>query len=105
MRPHLPIWFVLAIGVALTLGGCSKSPEQLQQIAVDAEKTAREARENKDPKKARLAATAATDAISRLRKLAETSSQQTNAVRLDFGKAEAAARAARFQAEMSQEEK
>lgn len=104
MQSCLPTRFVLAIGIALTIGGCSKSPDQLHQIALDAEKTAREARANKDPKKAHRAATEAADAVIRLRKMSEAGSNQTNASGLDPGKAEAAAREARFQAEIAQEE-
>jgi len=105
MRPCVPIrlTIVLAGLTTLLLSACSKSPDRLQRIALESEKSAREARTNQDAAKARRAATDAMAAVTQLRKLAVTN-PQTNAIHQFLGKAEIAAREATLQADFAQEE-
>src|SRR5262245_12599391 len=88
---------------AVLLLGCSKSPEQLLQQALDGEKTAETARSKNDSKTARRAANSARSAADRLAKLAHASTNDA-ALKLSSQQAELAAQAARKHADIAQEE-
>ncbi len=94
----------LVIPLAALLVGCGKSPDQLHRDALQAEQIARKARAQNDAKQARRAAADATSAAMRFKKQVEANPQLTVKSRQQLGEVETAARAAREQAEVAQEE-
>ena len=97
------VFTALAAVFIVLLTGCGKSPDELLQQALTAEKTSETARANKDSKAARRAANSARSAADRLAKLAKASPEDAN-LKLASPKAELAAQAARKHADIAQEE-
>jgi hypothetical protein len=95
---------LLALAMALISTGCRKTPAQLLENAVAAQKKAEHARAMKDPEAARNAALDAENAVERLQALAEVESSGKPDLERKLGEARAAARAARVQAETAEEE-
>jgi hypothetical protein len=90
--------------VLLFLAGCSKTPDELLQQALTAEKAAQTALTRDDPKAARHAAEKAGQVENRLRKLAEADGPDRDRRQQLFRRAQAAARLAREHADLAEQQ-
>lgn len=96
----------VAAAILLGCGGKAQTPEELKAAVVSARDGAKAAQEKKDAKAARKAADAADEALGKLRKLADgKDADLASRARAALAEADAAAREARYFAELADEER